>query len=101
MTNKINISVTHSIVINQTCETVWDFTQDFSKCTLWDTSMIECKLISESPERKAAIKAKGGLQAILEYKIFDRPAKTTLRMTDIKAPIIVGDGGDDRKLFFS
>lgn len=43
--------------------------------------MIECKLISESPERKAAIKAKDGLQAILEYKIFDRPAKTTLRMT--------------------
>lgn len=88
MTNKINISVTHSIVINQTCETVWD------------TSMIECKLISESSERKAAIKAKGGLQAILEYKIFDRPAKTTLRMTDIKAPIIVDDGGDERKLLF-
>jgi polyketide cyclase/dehydrase/lipid transport protein len=72
---------------------VWDFTQDFSKRTLWDNSMIECRLISDFPERKAFIKAKGGMTATLEYKLFDRPFKTSLRMTNINSPLVADGGG--------
>ena len=38
MQEKINITVNHTIIIEQRRETVFDFTQDFSKRMLWDHS---------------------------------------------------------------
>lgn len=91
--DKINLTFQYSIIINRTPEDVFDFTQDFSKRTLWDKSIVECKLVSEFPERKAHIKIKEGMTATLEYKLFDRPNKTSLRMTGISSPLMVEGGG--------
>jgi uncharacterized membrane protein len=93
VSEKINITVQHFVVINKSCEEVFDFTQDFSKRRLWDKSILSCKMISEFPERKISIKAKGEMTAVLEYKIFNRPNKTSLRMTNINSPIVVDGGG--------
>ena len=93
MVDKINITVQHSIIINKSCEEVFDFTQDFSKRMLWDKSIVDCKLISEAPLRKVFIKVKGGMTATLEYKLFERPHKTSLRMTNINSPLVIDGGG--------
>ncbi|MEP7168481.1 MAG: SRPBCC family protein [Bacteroidota bacterium] len=93
MINKINITVQHSIVVNKSCEEVFDFTQDFSKRMLWDKSIVDCKLISETSVRTAFIKAKGGMTANLEYKLFERPHKTSLRMTNINSSLVIDGGG--------
>jgi len=60
---------------------------------LWDKSIIDCKLISESTIRKAYIKVKGGMTATLEYKLFEPPYKTSLRMINIASPIVIDGGG--------
>jgi hypothetical protein len=91
--SKINITVTQSILINKPVQEVFDFTQDFSKRMLWDKSIIDCRLISETPFRTAFIKVKGGMTANLEYKLFERPCKTSLRMTNISFSLIVDGGG--------
>jgi hypothetical protein len=93
MTSKININVNHSILIHKSCEVVWDFTQDFSLRTSWDPGILECRIVTDAPDRTADIRAKGGLSATLEYKLFDRPNKTSLRMTSIKSPLVVDGGG--------
>lgn len=93
MQEKINITVNHTIIIEQRRETVFDFTQDFSKRMLWDHSFESCDLISEFPERMVRVKAKGGIMSTLVYKHFERPLKTSLRMTDISSPIIIDGGG--------
>jgi len=93
MVKKITIQVTHSILIQRTVETVWDFTQDFSKRTTWDNSLLECSLLPDESERKAFIHARGGMKAFLVYKQFERPHKTSLRMTEIRSPLILDGGG--------
>ena len=93
MGEKLIIHANHSILINRPAEAVWDFTQDFSIRTTWDRSLQDCTLIASVPERKASILAKGGLSAVLEYKLFDRPHKTSVRMTHIHSPLIVDGGG--------
>lgn len=93
MQEKINITVNHTIIIEQRRETVFDFTQDFSKRMLWDSSFESCDLISEFPERMVRVKAKGGIMSTLVYKHFERPSKTSLRMTDISSPLILDGGG--------
>lgn len=93
MIDKINITVQHSIIINRTCEEVFDFTQDFSKRILWDKSIIEYKIVSDLPQRRIFIKSKGGITTVLEYKLFNRPGKTSLRMTEINSSIVTDGGG--------
>lgn len=93
MTEKINITVTQSILINKPVHEVFDFTQDFSKRKLWDKSIIDCRLISENPIHTAFIKVKGGMTANLEYKLFERPHKTSLRMTNISSSLVADGGG--------
>lgn len=93
MQEKINITITYSIIIEQRCETVFDFTQDFSKRTLWDHSIESFEIISEFPERIVMVKSKGGIQSTLLYKQFERPSNTSLRMTAISSPFILDGGG--------
>jgi hypothetical protein len=93
MLDKINITVQHSIIINKSCEEVFDYTQDFTKRRLWDKSIVDCKLISETPFRNVFIKVKGGMTANLEYKLYERPHKTSLRMINISSPLVIDGGG--------
>lgn len=93
MKEKLNITVSHTIIIEQRREIVFDITQDFSKRTLWDHSMESCEIISEFPERMVRVKAKGGIMSTLQYKQFERPSKTSLRMTAISSPFILDGGG--------
>ena len=88
-----SITLKESIFINQPPEVVWDFTQDYQRRTMWDKSIIEATLIQKKPHRIVAIKAKGYNRMNFEYKLDERPNKTTLAITDAHSFFIKGGGG--------
>src|SRR5262245_50223347 len=85
------LNCTYSIDIAGSPEEVWDFTQDFSKRTSWDTAFSSCELLP-APQRRVFVRSRF-VCAVLEYKVFDRPQKTTLQMTDVASYIVEGGGG--------
>jgi hypothetical protein len=87
-----NIVITETIYIAASPETVWDFTQDYSKRHLWDKTVLAAKIIQEHP-RVALIKGIGGLTTELHYKLDERPHKTSLAMFNTQSPFIAGGGG--------
>jgi hypothetical protein len=86
------ITVTNTIFIAASQETVWDFTQDYNKRHNWDKTVLAAKIIQEQP-RVALIKGIGGLTTELHYKLDERPHKTSLAMFNTKSPFIQGGGG--------
>jgi hypothetical protein len=93
---KIQIIVNEEIFIDRSPETVWDYTQDFSKRLEWDKSLIKVNVLQEIPVKTVDIKAKGNFTATLVYKLYDRPNKTSLVFTNVKSPVINGGGGSWR-----
>lgn len=87
-----SIVITETIFIAALPETVWDFTQDYSKRHLWDKTVISAKIIQEHP-RVALVKGIGGLTTELHYKLDERPNKTSLAMFNTQSPFIAGGGG--------
>ena len=81
-----------TVFIAASRETVWDFTQDYSKRHLWDSTIRSAHLIQEHP-RVAFITGMAMLTCELHYKLDDRPVKTSLAMMNTKSPIIAGGGG--------
>jgi hypothetical protein len=88
-----SITVTETIFIKQTPDIVWDFTQDYTKRSSWDKSILKIISIQETPKRIVEVKGKGNLNCKFQYKQYDRPFKTSLVMTDVSSPIIAGGGG--------
>ncbi|MBS1774450.1 MAG: SRPBCC family protein [Bacteroidetes bacterium] len=86
------IVTTYKIHITAPPESVWDFTQDFSKRHLWDKTILSAKSIQEHP-RIIAVKGIGALTTELHYKLDERPNKTSLAMFNTKSPLIIGGGG--------
>ena len=89
----ISITIKETIYIDQPPEVVWDFTQDYQLRTLWDKSIIEAKVLQQEPHRIVAIIAKGNSRMNFQYKLDDRPNKTTLAITDVHSSFILGGGG--------
>ncbi len=87
------VTVKETIYVNASPEIVWDFTQDYEKRTTWDRSIIRATVLQVKPTRIVEIKAKGNLAAKFQYKLEDRPNKTSLAMIDTKSFFIRGGGG--------
>jgi hypothetical protein len=88
-----SVNIKQTIYIDQPPEVVWDFTQDYSRRSLWDKSIIEANVIQHEPHRIIAIKIKGNSKMNFRYKLDDRPNKTTLAITDVHSIFIEGGGG--------
>lgn len=77
---------TATILIDESPEQVFDFTQDYSKRLIWDTFLKKADLIEGativSKGVKAYCVAKNGLGMVTEYVTYNRPKVTAIKMTD-------------------
>ena len=90
---KNSITVTHSIFIDLPGEKVWDFTQDYKLRHTWDDSIAEAKIMETSPKLVVQLRTKTNISMVFEYKLFDRPHKTTLAIKETNSDWIIGGGG--------
>ena len=74
------IIIRKSIVIAAPPEEVWDFTQDYHQRPLWDDSVKSAEIIESTPFVKVKITGRDGSSLIFEYKLSERPVRTTLSM---------------------
>ena len=85
--------IKQSIFINKSKEEVWNFTQDYNNRPNWDNSVIEATVIQSLPNRIVKLKMKGNTIMTFEYKLDDKPNKTSLVARKIKSPLIEKAGG--------
>lgn len=76
---------TETIIIDQTAEKVFDFTQDYNKRLSWDTFLKKADLIDGATNAGKGVKAycvaKNGLGMVTEYVTYNRPKATAIKMT--------------------
>ena len=80
-----SIKFSETILINETPEQVFDFTQDYNKRLRWDTFLKKADLIdgATAPQKgvKAYCVAKNGIGMVTEYVTYNRPKVTAIKMT--------------------
>ncbi|RZM30315.1 MAG: SRPBCC family protein [Pedobacter sp.] len=80
-----NFKFTEKIVIRSDQETVFDYTQDYSRRLVWDTFLRRAELIDGAKAPAAGVVAycvsKHGMGMYTEYVTFNRPNVTAIRMT--------------------
>ncbi|HUP57435.1 MAG TPA: SRPBCC family protein [Bdellovibrionota bacterium] len=91
----LKVTATRSISVQAPPEAVWDYTQDWNRRAEWDSSVSELISLTEKP-RQVRARFKGGLVFDLEYKLDDRPRKTSLAMVNGNSRWIIGGGGSWR-----
>ncbi len=71
---------------------MFDFTQDYSKRSTWDPDNTDSELLSEEPRRiRSTVKGVGS--AVVEYKLFRRPERTSAAFTEVDSRYVTGGGG--------
>lgn len=79
------IKFSEKININDSQETIFDYTQDYDNRLNWDTFLKKAKLVNGATNAEKGIKAycvaKNGLGMETEYVSFNRPKVTAVRMT--------------------
>lgn len=88
-----NISVTEGIHIKVSPEKVFDYTQDYANRPNWDSGILHAEVLQENPVKLVQIYGKGGFKCKFQYKLFDRPNKTSLTMIDVTPKFISSGGG--------
>jgi hypothetical protein len=91
--NKNQITFRHKIFIPKPLEVVWDFTQNYDLRPGWDKSIIEAKVIQTLPHRIVRFTTRGNITIVFEYKLDDRPNKTSLAIKETNSKWIIGGGG--------
>lgn len=86
------ITVSGCVHVARPPEFVWDYTQDFSRRRSWDSSVLEATVVSSAPAPVVKIRGVGGLRALLRYRQFDRPKRTSL-VLEVEASLLVNGGG--------
>jgi hypothetical protein len=87
----MNVTVEESIVIAAPPETVWDFTQDWTRRTEWDPAILAAEMLPGEDRTVRARTLSGSF--LVRYKLFDRPRRTSLAMTESTSFIVTGGGG--------
>ncbi|HEX8545372.1 MAG TPA: SRPBCC family protein [Cytophagaceae bacterium] len=79
------IKFREKIVIGESPENVFDYTQDYQKRLVWDTFLKKAKLIEGATAANKGVKAycvaKNGLGMVTEYVTYNRPKVTAIKMT--------------------
>jgi hypothetical protein len=86
-------TVSESLLINAPVEVVWDFTQDYSKRPSWDQGVISAEVVDGTQPRRVRVQLRGGIACEFQYKLEDRPNRTTLAMQDVRSRILAAGGG--------
>lgn len=90
---KNSITIKQSIFINKPKSIVWDYTQNYAKRSVWDTSVLSAEVLHTSPNRMVKLKLKGNTTMTFVYKLDDKPNKTTLKAIEIESAYIKSAGG--------
>lgn len=85
--------VTESILVDVPPEALWDFTQDYTRRSTWDSGVLEAEVLASVPVPRIRVRAQGGLRAVFQYRMFERPVRTSLAMEDVESSWIAGGGG--------
>ena len=96
--NKVTVQV--SVVVRSSPDKVWDYTQDWRRRREWDAAVSEVLKIFPGPPPRICARFAGGAVFNVEYKLYDRPHKTSLVMTPADARTgagwLTGGGGSWR-----
>ena len=80
-----SIKFSETILINETPEHVFDFTQDYNKRLKWDTFLKKADLINGATTAQKGVKAycvaKNGIGMVTKYVTYNRPKVTAIKMT--------------------
>jgi len=80
-----SIKITEKIIIDESPEKVFDFTQDYKKRLIWDRFLKKADLIEGAKvadkDVKAYCVAKNGLGMVTQYVTYNRPKVTAVKMT--------------------
>jgi hypothetical protein len=90
-----NITARITVYVSAPPERVWDFTQDWSQRHEWDATVLQAVRDPGSADDAPAFQVRGaaGLGFVAKYKLYERPRKTSLVMTDITSRLVTGGGG--------
>jgi hypothetical protein len=91
--SKTAINIHHQIFIAKSPEVVWDYTQDYTKRTEWDSGVLEAALLQSEPQRIIKLRTKGNTTMTFVYKLDERPRKTSLVAKEIVSPLVESGGG--------
>jgi ribosome-associated toxin RatA of RatAB toxin-antitoxin module len=79
------IKFSEKIIINETQEVIFDYTQDYDNRLSWDTFLKKAELINGATKADKGVRAycvaKNGVGMETEYVSFNRPKVTAIRMT--------------------
>ena len=90
--NRVTVTVAHTVHVKRTPEDVFDYTQDYSTRSDWDPAVTDSQVLSEQPRRvRATIGGVGS--AVVEYKLFRRGERTSAAFVEIESRIVTGGGG--------
>src|SRR5882672_2740781 len=87
------VTVTENLQIARPPEVVWDFTQDYSRRAQWDQGILTAEVLAPSPALRVRVRAAGGVRGVFEYKLFDRPRRTSVVLTEVQSALLAGGGG--------
>jgi hypothetical protein len=86
------VSVTESVWVDRPPEAVFDYTQDYTRRTEWDSGVAEAAIVSDSP-RAARVRVPGVGRMTVAYKLDRRPERTSAGFVDVDSSWISGGGG--------
>jgi hypothetical protein len=89
----VTLTIRASLVIDRPPERVWDFTQDFAQRSGWDSAIHRARVVVAAPVPRVEVEGAAGFRAVLQYRQFERPLRTSLALEEVRSPLIAGGGG--------
>jgi Polyketide cyclase / dehydrase and lipid transport len=86
------VSVTEAVFVSRPPETVWDYTQDFSRRTEWDAGIAETTILQQDP-RTVRVNVPGLGRMTVVYRLDRRPERTSAAFVDVESAWVSGGGG--------
>ena len=86
------VTVSHTVHVARSPEEVFDYTQDYRTRSDWDPDNTDSEILSEEP-RRVRSKVKGVGSAVVEYKLFRRPERTSAAFIEVDSRYVTGGGG--------
>ena len=86
------ITVTESIHVARAPESVFDYTQDYTRRTEWDAGIAEATVVGDDP-RAARVRIPNLGTMTVVYRLDRRPERTSAAFEDVQSRWIDGGGG--------
>ncbi|MCC7013865.1 MAG: SRPBCC family protein [Planctomycetes bacterium] len=87
------VAITESIVVARPPEAGFDFTQDYARRTSRDRGVLSAEVLERAPLPRVRVELAGGVRGVFEYKLFERPLRTSVALTEVRSPLFSGGGG--------